>query len=212
MPTSDPTTFPASLSGQTGNGAASGNTQVSAASHYKFNINLARTNLRSSGILSHGGEDNAGFFTTQAQENQHQPSFVDPIWLISRPEAERLCNVYEEEINISHPFLSMPTIRSHVGTLYDSLETLAVHRCSHIPLANTTILRPDELKIIKMVFATALITETSGESQLAASLVEDVRLSVREKLWESIDTNTVVIFFLLVSQKTTSLFFLFKAY
>lgn len=74
-------------------------------------------------------------------------------------------------------------------------------------MANTAIIGQDDLKIVKMVFATALITETSGESQLAASLVEDVRFSVREKLYEAIDTNTVIIFFLLVVRKPHHFFF-----
>ena len=198
--------------GQASQSVTSRRIHTSASAHYKFNIDLAQTNLNSRGVFQPENNDDIADSLTTA-ENSRVPSPAlqnirssepssDPIWLIHSREASRLCDVYEEEINISHPFLDMTTIRNNVVALYESLEVLSRHGCSGIPLQDTTIVGIDDLKIIKMVFATALITERSGPSKLAKALFDDVKASVQEKFWEEIDIPTIIIFFLLVSPGT----------
>ncbi|KAI1061297.1 hypothetical protein LB506_011601 [Fusarium annulatum] len=184
-------------------GAASIYTPATA--HYKFNISLAQSSLLARGI-SQPHNDNSDAWT--AGDNTRRPSPtpqtalsneppVDPIWLIDRPEALRLCNVYEEEINISHPFLDMEMIRSNVDKLYGSIAILSRHRCGRISLQDTTIIGPDDLKVVKLMFATALITETGGPGGLAKALYEDVKSSVNDRFWGDVTTSTIIIFFLL---------------
>lgn len=185
-----------------------GSIHMPATAHYKFNINLAQTNLHAQGVFhAENNDENGDVPITTENSRLASPALqvarsdhpnLDPTWLIPRREALRLSDVYEEEINISHPFLDMRTIRDHVNNLYDSLEILSQNGCTHIPLKDTTIIGPDDLKIVKMVFATALITETSGPSKLAQALFEDVKSSVQERLWEGVNIPTIIIFFLLV--------------
>lgn len=184
-------------------------TNTAAAAHYKFNINLAQTNLKANGFFQDDrnyNNANIGMTTRNSrmpspavQDAQHYSPELDPIWLISSQEASRLCGVYEEEINISHPFLDMETIRNNVTRLYKSLELLSLNGCSNIPLQNTEILGRDDLSLIKLVFATALITETSGPGELAKSLFDNVKYSVQDRIWEDVDIPIITIFFLLVS-------------
>ncbi|CAG9997150.1 unnamed protein product [Clonostachys byssicola] len=182
-------------------------TNTAAAAHYKFNINLAQTNLKANGFFQDDRNDNnANIGTTTrnsrmtspaVQDIQRRSPELDPIWLISSQEASRLCGVYEEEINISHPFLDMGTIRNNVRQLYNSLELLSLNGCSNIPLQNTEILGRDDLSLIKLVFATALITETSGPGELAKALFDNVKYSVQDRIWEDVDIPIITIFFLL---------------
>lgn len=185
---------------------------MSTTAHYKYNINLAQKNLKAQGVFNlENNEDVADSFVASENSRRASPGLQevcsgdpapDPIWLIPREEASRLCDVYEEEINISHPFLDMRTIRNHVKNLYDSLEVLSRHGCSNIPLQGTAIAGRDDLKIVKMVFSTALITEKSGPSKLAKALFDDVKSSTQERLWEDVNIPTIIIFFLLVSLTT----------
>ncbi|KAG5807914.1 hypothetical protein H9Q71_007523 [Fusarium xylarioides] len=160
-----------------------------ATAHYKFNISLAQSSLLARGVCQ-PLNDNSDTWTTGNNTRRPSPTPqaalsneppVDPIWLIDRLEALRLCNVYEEEINISHPFLDIKTIRSNINKLYDSIAILSRHGCARISLQDTTIISPDDLKIVKLVFATALITETGGPGGLAKDLFEDVKTSVNDK-------------------------------
>lgn len=175
------------------------------AAHYKYNINFAQTSLNARGMLNFERGDHSA---TAASSRSPSPAVEelslddpnsDPIWLISRQEAVRLCDVYEEEINLSHPFLDMRTIRDNVSSLYDSMETLSSHGCSNVPLQRTSIIGSDDLKILKMVFSTALITERSGPGNIATALFRDVKCSVGEKFWGDVNIPTIIIFFLLVS-------------
>ncbi|CAH0055899.1 unnamed protein product [Clonostachys solani] len=172
-----------------------------ATAHYKFNIDLAQTNLLARGICPparNGTTANASRAASPSPRGISPTTTpVDPVWLIDRREAMRLCNVYEEEINLSHPFLDMATIRDNVKRLYDAIDVLVGYGCTEMPLNATTILERDELHIIKLVFATALITETGGPGGLTGALFNDVKFSTRDRFWEDITLPTIIIFFLL---------------
>ncbi|KAH7227234.1 hypothetical protein B0J15DRAFT_506641 [Fusarium solani] len=207
LPSDSPLSSPYSTNCNRGSEAGTASIYTPATAHYKFNIGLAQTNLLARGVYppAHNGISGAAFTGANSsrlaspapQFARPDEPFVDPIWLIDRMEAMRLCNVYEEEINISHPFLDMATIRDNVKTLYDSIDILLRHGCARISLKDTAIIGKDNLQIVKLVFATALITETGGPGSLAKALFDDVKSSTRDKFWEDVTIPTIVIFFLL---------------
>lgn len=171
--------------------------------HYKFNISLAQTQLEARGLSRPDDQLISSVLPTRAAsptpqeivDNEHQT--CDPIWLVDRKEALRLVGVYEEEIGIAYPFLDIIQLNDQVIRLYDSLE--AGIRCgfAFMPLRDNRVIAADDLRVIKMVFACALIIETSGSSKLGRRIFDDVKESVRDFIWGDVTVASIIIYLLL---------------
>lgn len=111
----------------------------------------------------------------------------DPLWLISRKEAIRLCGVYEEEIGIMYPLLDVEAILEHVNRLWTFLEAALRSGFGHMPGADA--IDDDDTNLVKMILAAALIVEGNGQSDLGQRIFESLKPAVTAKFWGPTDTK-----------------------
>lgn len=185
--------------------ASHSGTRAPATAHYKFNLSLAQSNLQALGVHPPVDEHITSQLPTRASSpvtlehvaGDKARDSCDPVWLIRRPEALRLCEVYEDEIGLTYPFLDIHKVRGSINRLYDGLEAGEQNGFAFSPFRNDAIISPDELKITKMVFACALIIETSGSSSLAQRFVTNVKESTYDLIWQDVTIQSVTIYLLI---------------
>jgi len=113
----------------------------------------------------------------------------DPLWVLGKDEAIRLCRVYEEEMGIMYPMLDIDKIVRQATLLFTSMESATRTGLAQRGLPGTDSLDDDDTKVLKMVLATALTVEGSGQSELGQRLFESVRQSAESSLWGPVNTN-----------------------
>lgn len=158
-----------------------------------FSFGLAKTSLQQRGIVGDDGDadvdgDGDGDLTQEPSPMPSPPcparGSVDPIWTIGKPEALRLCRVYEEEMGIMYPVLDLQQLLQQVHVLYG-------------PVADR--LDEDDVHILRIVLACALTAETSGGSELAVRLFESVRVVADNCVWGAPEVKRIIFLTLVVS-------------
>lgn len=183
---------------QHGSLAGDSSTHTAATAHYKYNLSLAQTHLAARGISDSVEQVLTSTMPTRepspldSQSDKHRQ--CDPLWLIDKTEALRLCGVFEEEIGKTYPFLDIDKISSHVSTVYTSLDVGRRSGFAYLPLRDDFILPADDLKIIKMVLACALVIETSGSSALSRTLFHNVRDSIQGPIWGDVTITSITVY------------------
>lgn len=158
-----------------------------------FSFDLAKSSLQQRGIVGvvdGDDEDADGDLTQEPSPMPSPPSpardSVDPLWMVGKSEALRLCRVYEEEMGIMYPVLDVEELLGQVHVLYGdegsdgSLEARDVH-------------------VLRIVLACALAAEASGGSELAVRLFESVRVVADDCVWGAPDIDHIIFLTLVVS-------------
>ncbi|KAI9782940.1 MAG: hypothetical protein M1839_004415 [Geoglossum umbratile] len=107
----------------------------------------------------------------------------DPLWLLSKEEAMRLARVYEEEIGAMYPFLDIEKTIRHASALYSFITAATRTGLTRVDHPGADSLGDDDTNILKMVLATALMTEGSGQSSLGSRLFDSVRRLIESRFW-----------------------------
>ena len=123
---------------------------------------------------------------------------TDPLWLIDKREALRLCYVFEEEIGISYPFLVLDELIDKTHKLYDAMEIGFSNGFPASSVPGPTVIETNDLNILRMVFSAALTMETSGSSDLGKALFVKAREAALRKLWEPTSVKSIALYTLLV--------------
>jgi len=123
----------------------------------------------------------------------------DPLWLIGREEAIRLCKVYDEEMGIMYPMLDLERVLRQTNLLYNFMEAAARTGLAAQNMPGADGLSDDDTNILKLVLASALLTENGGQSELGTRLFETVRRSIELRLWDTVDTKGLIMLALVVS-------------
>ena len=123
----------------------------------------------------------------------------DPLWKIGREEAIRLCRVYEEEMGIMYPMLDMEKTIGQAIMLFSFTES-----ATKTGLVNPYMPGPDKLcnndvNILKMVLATALIVQGEGQSDLGRELYESCREAFEGRLSSPVEVKGLILLVLVVS-------------
>ncbi|KAL2001270.1 hypothetical protein VTN02DRAFT_1959 [Thermoascus thermophilus] len=167
-----------------------------------FNFDVAKSSLQTMGI-THAEDGHDDLTTAQATPAGTPPRQLapepmpavhpskDPIWIIKREEAIRLCRVYEEEIGIMYPHLDIERVINQTNLLYTFLEAATRTGFAQRGLPGADCLQDDDTNILKMILATTLIVEGSGQSGLGKRLYETVKPVIEAKLWEPVDIKTI---------------------
>ena len=147
-----------------------------------YSFDVAKNSLQTMGITPAlpGADDGTrdGSPSGTPPPETHAGLDKDPIWAVSREEALRLLKVYEDEIHELYPFVSIPKLTAHVQSLYKFMDASlrAGLVMSHMPGADT--INDDDTNILKLVLATAMISEGSGKSDLGQRLFNFVQPQV----------------------------------
>ena len=112
---------------------------------------------------------------TSPTPQQNVNPLKDPLWSLTQDEALRLCTLYEEEVGIMYPMLNMDKIMSKAKTLFNFLDSMRRVRFLEDEIEQGDSLDDDETMLLKMILATALVVESSGQSDLGRSLWDNVR-------------------------------------
>ncbi|KAL1872191.1 hypothetical protein Plec18167_006794 [Paecilomyces lecythidis] len=168
-----------------------------------FNFDVAKSSLRTMGItqLEDAHDDTAHATPTGSPPQQLLAGPVslihpskDPIWIIKREEAIRLCRVYEEEVGIMYPLFNIEKVMQQINLLYTFLEAATRTGFAQRGLPGSDGLQDDDTTILKLILATTLIVEGNGENELGRRLFDNIAPVVQAKLWEPVDIKTIQLF------------------
>ena len=126
----------------------------------------------------------------------------DPLWLLSKDEAIRLCRVYDEEMGIMYPMLDIDKLIRHAVMLFAFVESASRTGLVQRSFAGPDSLDDDDTRLLKIVLATALIVEGNGQSELGRRLFETVRQYAESSLWGPVNVNQLKLLVLVVSYRS----------
>lgn len=173
-----------------------------------FNFDVANSSLQTMGITEAdlSGEGVLNYKETPLNSpSQHEPVIAsiyrpppkDPIWNVGKDEAVRLCRVYEEEIGITYPMFDIEKIITRANILFtfnESATRTGLMKC----LPGLENLDTDEINILKIILATTLTVEGSGQSELGRMLFDSVRETLESKLWEPVEIRGLILLVVVV--------------
>ncbi|CAG8900730.1 unnamed protein product [Penicillium egyptiacum] len=169
-----------------------------------FSFDLAKSSLQQRGIVERAEGGDEGDMTQEPSplaspsapnEEIETRQTLDPLWVLSKAEALRLCHVYEEEMGIMYPVLELSEILDQVDILYDPRDR-ALGPTGQ-PVGHDGLSRKD-VHILRLVFACALTAEASGRSEQAISLFDSVREVQDNCVWGPPEIKNII-FLTLVS-------------
>lgn len=172
---------------------------------YGYSFDLAKSSLQRRGIVERN-ESGDGDMTQEpspvsspSTDNEAEPTRLgDPMLDIGKPEALRLCRVYEEEMGIMYPVLELPQLLQQVQLLYGPMDPILQSQASQ-PTNGGVDLDDADVHILRLVFACALTAEGSGRSELAIRLFQSVREVADNSVWGPPDIKNIILLTLLVS-------------
>ncbi|THV44094.1 hypothetical protein BGAL_0736g00020 [Botrytis galanthina] len=97
----------------------------------------------------------------------------DPLRSVSREEMIRLCRVYEEEMGLMYPVVDIEELIAHGSNLFEFID--AAVRNGLATSNNPQGINDINSCMLKTIMAISMITEGSGQSDLAFRLFESVR-------------------------------------
>ncbi|KAF4630864.1 hypothetical protein G7Y89_g7271 [Cudoniella acicularis] len=102
------------------------------------------------------------------------PALKDPIWALSKEEMIRLCRVYEEEMGIMYPVVNIEQVIIHGTNLYNFIDSVLRSGFGN-PSTPGKGINDEQSCVLKMVLASATLTEGHGQSEIGYQLFESVR-------------------------------------
>ncbi|OJJ41243.1 hypothetical protein ASPWEDRAFT_34755 [Aspergillus wentii DTO 134E9] len=171
-----------------------------------FNFDVAKSSLQNMGINPAEDGITDDLTTAHATPSGSPPPATlapvmppihptkDPIWAVKREEALRLCRVYEEEIGIMYPLVDIEKVTNQVYLLYTFMEAATRTGFAQQGLPGADGLQDDSTNLLKMILATTLVVEGSGQSKLGQRLYQNVKPMIESKLWEPLDIKTIQLF------------------
>ena len=161
--------------------------------------------------LQEDGGFNDGAMTPRASPHQLQAPMAsmmvhpnkDPLWKIGKEEAIRLCRVYEEEMGIMYPIIDMEEIVTQANLLFTFTEAAARSGLMNRAMSGPDRLANNDIDILKMVLALALIVEGEGQSDLGRMLYESCREAFERRLSGPVEIKGLILLVLVVWTPTS---------
>ncbi|KAL1957131.1 hypothetical protein VTO42DRAFT_6274 [Malbranchea cinnamomea] len=170
-----------------------------------YNFDVAKSSLQTMGITPADDGTQDVFAThdaTPAGSPSQQPvpspedlahPAEDPLWLIKREEAIRLCRVYEEEIGMMYPLIDIEKLIERANLLFNFIEaadrTGLATRFKPSPDSSND----DDTNILKLVLAITLLLEGNGQSALGTRFFSSVKHRAETIMWDAVDVKTITI-------------------
>lgn len=172
-----------------------------------FNFEIANASLQTMGVTEPDlPEGTTVAFDESLSDPQLQapvaPMAVhpdkDPLWRIGKDEAIRLCRLYNDEMGIMYPIVNIGEVIERAKFLFNFTEA-----ATKSGLVRTDRSGPDRLtridnNILKMILATALTVEASGDSELGRSLFDSVKDASENRLWEPAELKGLTLLVIIV--------------
>lgn len=166
-----------------------------------FNFGVAKSSLKTMGITGQNdgtieGSGGAGTGTREPSPSAHSPGPTqtlaqqtfhrskDPIWAVSQEEAIRLCDLFEDEMGLMYPVLDIEKIKDYAKKLYAFMEAAKRTGLMQHAQPGADNLDDEDTSILKLVLATALVTEDGGRSEVGKRMFERVQPALDTLLLE----------------------------
>lgn len=147
----------------------------------EFNLGVAKNHLETIGIAPAGPDDDllreespGAHILTSAPLHATK----DPIWNVNRDEALRLIRVYQDDMHIMYPLLSIPELVAYVNKLFTFMESAQRTGLMMRSAPGADSIDDEETNILKIVMATAMVVEGSGRSELGRAMYDYVQPSI----------------------------------
>lgn len=175
-----------------------------------FSFDVARSSLQTMGITAPEMQEDGGYnddeMTPRGSPRQLQAPIAsmtvhpnkDPLWKIGKEEAIRLCHVYEEEMGIMYPIIDMEKIITQANILFTFTEAAARTGLMNGAMSGPDRLANNDVNILKMVLAIALIVEGGGQSDLGTMLYESCREAFEGRLSGPVEIKGLILLVLVV--------------
>ena len=174
-----------------------------------FSFDVARSSLQTMGITAPGMQEEAGYdddeMIPRGSPRQQAPTASmtvhpnkDPLWKMSKEEAIRLCRAYEEEMGIMYPIIDMEKLITQANMLFDFTEAAARTGLMKRAMPGPDRLANNDVNVLKMVLATALIVEGEGQSDLGRMLYESCREAFEGRLSGPVEIKGLILLVLVV--------------
>lgn len=152
-----------------------------------YSFGVARTSLQDMGINTGTNSDDAGirsYSTTPARSpipsrDSHFPR--EPLLSITRNEAIRLVEIYEEEFGIVYPFIDIKSVLSAVEQFYTTAKSTRAAEAARRP-GDENMLSGGVVDILKLVIAIASVSEGHGPTNLSVRLLDNVESGFEGRL------------------------------
>lgn len=180
-----------------------------------FNFEVANSSLQTMGITqAEPMEENGSAFDRNPAHSSypHQAPTApmamhpskDPLWSISKAEAIRLCGIYDEEMGVMYPVVDIVDAIEKADLLFTFTESATRIGLISARLPGRDGLGTDDNNILKMILATALTVEGSGQSEMGHKLFQSVR-DTSHSLWEPVDLKGLTLVVLVVCKTIQNL-------
>ena len=183
-----------------------------------FNFDVARSSLQTMGIAPPDDGMQDVFSTHDAtpagspqQQQAMSPELLahpnkDPLWLIKREEAIRLCRVYDEEIGAMYPVVDIEKLIERTNLLFNFIEAADRTGLTQRFKPGPDSLSDDDTHILKLVLAITLLLEGNGQSSLGTRFFNSVKRGIELMIWDPADIKSITIFALVVCYTTSHYF------
>ena len=180
-----------------------------------FSFDVARSSLQTMGIAAPELQEDGGFnddaMDPRVSPRQLQAPLAsmmvhpnkDPLWKIGKEEAIRLCRVYEEEMGIMYPIIDMEKTISQANLLFTFTEAAARTGLMNRTMSGSDRLANNDVDILKMVLALALIAEGDGQSDLGRMLYESCREAFERRVSGPVEIKGLILLVLVVWTPTS---------
>lgn len=162
------------------------------------------------GITAPGMQEDGGFnddeITPRGSLRQLQAPIAsmtvhpnkDPLWKVGKEEAVRLCRLYEEEMGIMYPIIDMERTIAQANLLFAFTEAAARTGLMNRAMSGPDRLANNDVNILKMVLAIALIVDGEGQSDLGRTLYESCREAFEGRLSSPVEIKGLILLVLVV--------------
>lgn len=147
----------------------------------EFNLGVAKNHLENMGIApADPGDDALREDSPNGDALADAPLHVskDPIWHINREEAVRLIRVYEDDMHVMYPLVSIPELTAYVNKLFTFMEAAQRTGLMMRAFPGADAIDDEETNILKVVMAAAMVVEGAGRSDLGRAMYAYVQPSV----------------------------------
>lgn len=170
-----------------------------------FNLGVAKTSLKTMGIT--GGEEgeDEGVVTQDVTPFASpppplQPTVLakpaihadkDPIWSLTKQEAIRLINVFEEEMGMMYPFMDINKMLRYAEMLFSFVEAASRSGLMQGGLPGADAIMDDQTTLLKILLAIVLVMEGTGKDSLGERLFQNVNNVVERTLSTPVDLQGI---------------------
>ncbi|KAF2018901.1 hypothetical protein BU24DRAFT_364238 [Aaosphaeria arxii CBS 175.79] len=168
-----------------------------------FNLGVAKSSLKTMGITGAEDVEDEGVVTQDVTPMGSPPQSnaalskgslhidKDPIWSLTKSEAVRLIQVWQEEMGMMYPFMDIEKMLRYADLLFSFVEAASRSGLMQGSRPGHDAIMDDRTSILKLILAISLVLEGGGKDPLGEKLFWNVHERVEKSLSGSVDLQGI---------------------